>query len=116
MNEPQLELFENISVKTKGKTIDESFAEFDKKNPHVYRNLVKLAYQCTRSGRKIIGIALLYEKLRWDYMIQTDGADYKLPNNYASRYARKIMAENEGLEGIFRISSLRPKKGRKYGK
>jgi hypothetical protein len=116
MDEPQLELFENLPVKTKGRTIDESFAEFDEKNPHVYRNLVKLACQCKSSGRNVVGIALLYEKLRWDYMIQTDGEDYKLPNNYASRYARKIMAENEELDGIFRTAALRPKKGRKYGK
>jgi|WetSurMetagenome_2_1015567.scaffolds.fasta_scaffold05374_7 hypothetical protein len=114
MNEPQLELFDNMPVKTKGKTIDEAFIEFDEKNPHVYRNLVKLAWQCKYSGRNIIGIALLYEKLRWDYMIKTDGADYKLPNNYASRYARKIMSENKELQGIFKISALRPKKGHKY--
>lgn len=91
------------------KTIEESFLSFHAANPHVYRNLVTMARDLAKKGRKRIGIKMLFESLRWRYMLETDdpSSDYKLNNNYTSRYAR-LIAENESdLANIFQTRELK---------
>ncbi len=105
----QLELFPVITVSAKDKTIAEAFADFHEANPHVYRNLVRLARKMKDVGRARVGISLLYENLRWNYSLHTttEESSYRLPNNYRAYYARLIMATNADLEGMFDVSELR---------
>mgnify|MGYP001806164578 CR=1 FL=1 len=72
----QLELFANIPGR--GATIDDRFADFHQKNPHVYRNLVRLA-------------------LSTDH----DPAEYKLNNDFA------IMKTEPRLSGHFEVRGLK---------
>jgi len=85
-------------------TITAKFNEFHLANPHVYRTLV---FQCRqyrrrRPGQKI-GIATLWENLRWDYLMSTEHEDFKLNNNFRAHYARLIMALNADLDGMFEL-------------
>ena len=99
----QLDLnFEPI-VEIKGDSIPERFKRFHSANPHVYDALVTLARQFRqRREDSKIGIGMLYEVLRWNYYMTTDSEDdYKLSNDFRAFYARKIMAENPDLKGIF---------------
>jgi hypothetical protein len=90
------------------RTIEEQFAEFHRQNPHIYEALVRLARQAKASGRRKIGIELLFAGLRWERFITTTGNDaYKLNNNYRSRYARRIMEREPDLVGFFEIRGLR---------
>jgi hypothetical protein len=52
---------------------------------------------------------MLYEVLRWQYfMTTTDPAsDFKLNNNYRSRYARLIMVQEIELVDAFEIRELK---------
>jgi len=101
----QLELFANIPGV--GATIDERFGDFHRKNPHVYRNLVRLALDDAARGRHR-GIAALFEDLRYAYeATDHDPADYKLNNDYASRYARLIMKSEPRLAGHFETRTLK---------
>jgi len=79
------------------------FHEFDRRNPQVYAELVKLAREAVKTGRKKIGIKMLWEVLRWHFFLQTSDDTYKLPNNHHSYYARVIMIREEDLEGIFNV-------------
>lgn len=88
-------------------TLEERFEEFHDKNPHVYVALVKLARQLMARGHKKIGIAMLWEVLRWQSMLQTEGDPFKLNNDYKSRYARLIMAIEPDLEGVFDLRELK---------
>lgn len=90
-------------------SIDERFIIFHAQNPHVYEALVKLARIAKEAGCKRIGISLLFEKLRWDYLVSTDrGTErYKLNNVFRSRYARLIMKENPDLNGFITIRELK---------
>lgn len=106
MKEPQLTLFPIEHAEQK-QTIQESFEAFDELNPHVFDYLVRLAMQARRAGAQRIGIGSLFEKLRWDYMIQTGDFEFKLNNNFRSRYARKIMDEVPELRGMFEVRNLR---------
>ena len=84
-------------------TIQDKFEAFHEKNPHVYANLVKLARQLHEKGHDVIGIGMLFEVLRWNFMLKTDDPNsvFKLNNNYRSRYARLIMDTEKDLDGIF---------------
>lgn len=57
-----------------------------------------------------MGIAMLWERMRWELTVETDsvdlGDDFKLNNNYRSRYARLIMNNEPDLAGFFDIRRL----------
>lgn len=98
---PQIDLFTNET------DADRLFREFDERNPAVYTELVRLARELRTAGHKKIGIQMLIEVIRWKSMLKTAGDDFKINNNYAGRYARKIMTENNDLDGLFEIRGLR---------
>ena len=97
----QVDLFYGESI------ADRKFREFHEKNPWVYKELVALAWQAHERGRKRIGIKMLIEVVRWARTLQTRGDVYKINNNYAPRYARKIMEEYPELDGLFNLRDLR---------
>lgn len=90
------------------KTIEEKFREFDRSHPEVYYALVRLAREWMSVGHARLGIATLFERLRWEWHVTglTDRDGYKLNNNYRALYARKIMAENLDLDGLFETRTL----------
>lgn len=84
----------------------EKFNEFHQKNPDVYRALVRMCndYRNMRGYDAKIGIATLWENLRWHYLMRVDTSDqFKLNNNYKPHYARLIMQRNPQLDGIFEL-------------
>lgn len=91
-----------------GATIEEAFENFHTANPWVYRALVELARDLVRRGHRHIGIGMLFEVLRWQWWIGTtdDASDFKLNNNYRSRYARLIMRQEEDLADVFETRVL----------
>lgn len=94
------------------RSLDERFADFHSHNPHVYDALVALAREARRiNGRAKVGIGMLFEVLRWQTFIRTQGESerdgYKLNNVFRSRYARLIMERERDLAGIFDTRELK---------
>lgn len=89
-------------------SIEERFWDFHTDHPHVYDNLVRLARQWTAAGNGKLGIATLFEKLRWEWHVAAvkDHAGFKLNNTYRANYARLIMANEPDLDGLFEIRKL----------
>lgn len=89
-------------------TIEEAFDRFHQANAWVYPTLVALARDLVASGRKRIGIKMLFEVLRWHYYRSTtdEASDFKINNNYAPYYARLIMENEPDLAGVFSIRKL----------
>lgn len=57
---------------TFGETMSDRFEKFHRDNPRVYATLVRLAREWIAStGRRKIGIATLYERVRWEIAITT---------------------------------------------
>lgn len=85
--------------------IEHAFNEFHAEHPEVYRQLVRLAREWRSHGHAKLGIATLFEKLRWEWHVSglEDKDGFKLNNNYRALYARKIMADNPDLDGLFEI-------------
>lgn len=86
---------------------EKKFKAFDEKNPRVYDELVRLTLQAHEKGRTKIGIKMLIEVVRWNRFIRTTDGDFKINNNYAPRYARKIMSTYPELGDIFNTRDLR---------
>jgi hypothetical protein len=106
----QVTLFDEFVDPTPGaRSIEEAFLAFHKANPWVYAALVRLARELTNRGRTRIGIGMLFEVLRWQWYLRTTDAnsDFKLNNNYRSRYARLIMASESDLDGAFDTRELK---------
>ena len=97
-----LSIFEEDTIRAK-------FDAFNTKHPEVYRELVKLARQWKQAGHSKLGIAALFERLRWEWHmsgVQSDDG-YKLSNNFKAHYARLIMEQEPDLDGIFNIRPLK---------
>lgn len=77
-------------------------AEFHEANPHVYRLLVQYAREMRAAGHRRVGIELLWNRMRWDWMLDTDsGDDFKLNQNFKAWYARRIMEREADLRDLF---------------
>jgi hypothetical protein len=81
--------------------IDAQFNKFHHSNPHVYKQLVDLAFQWKRAGHDICSIDLLINKLRWEIGIRSTGDQFAISNNFASRYSRLIEANEPELADFF---------------
>ena len=83
------------------------FKRFHAANPHVYENLVKLARDFRSKGsnhNRKLGIGMLYEVLRWNYYLTTEGEEeFKLSNDFRAAYARLIMEQEQDLLDAFNI-------------
>ena len=88
-------------------SIQDRFEAFHHANPWVYRAVVALSRQLVGRGRSRIGIGMIFEVLRWQYQLQTVGDDFKLNNNYRSRYARLIEDNCPDLVGVFEKRAIR---------
>ncbi len=90
-------------------SIEAQFEAFHTRHPEVYASLVTLAYQARGRDRRI-GIGMLFEVLRWEWTLAglpDDAEEFKLNNNYRSRYARLIMADHPQLDGLFELRELK---------
>tara|TARA_R110000823_G_scaffold99112_1_gene213993 strand:- start:147 stop:494 length:348 start_codon:yes stop_codon:yes gene_type:complete len=89
-------------------SIQEAFERFHELNPSVYRNLLSMAHEMKRRGRKQIGMKMLFELLRWNYYLNTDdpNSKFRLCNNYTSRYSRLISEQEPDLEDVFSFRKL----------
>lgn len=90
-------------------TIQEAFEEFNREHPEVLGYLVGFSFELYNKGFAHYGVKSLYERVRWHIVVEKDNRDFKLPNNFHSRYARRIMELHPELEGFFELCALRTK-------
>src|SRR6476646_2154736 len=75
-------------------TIQARFEKFHATNPHIYARLVEAARRLMAAGKSKIGIGHLVEDVvRWAEERTFTGENYKISNDYRSRYARLIMEQ-----------------------
>jgi hypothetical protein len=84
--------------------IEREFKDFHADHPEVYTQLVKLARTWQANGSAKLGIATLFEVLRWNSHLNPEHTGgYKLNNNYRALYARRIMEHEPDLYGLFEV-------------
>jgi hypothetical protein len=91
-----------------GDPIDARFLEFHHAHPEVYRELVRLARRWKAAGHARIGMKMLFEVLRWERGLAgvRDDRGFRLNNDFTSRYARLIQANEPDLVGFFETRAL----------
>lgn len=72
-------------------SLADRFAEFHRCNPHVADALEQLADQWLARHNRV-GMKALWERLRWESGIRTDGKPYALNNNWPAFYSRLLIA------------------------
>jgi len=83
------------------RTVESDFAEFHAANPHVYDLLCNLARQSLAAGMTPT-IKGIYEVARFRLTVESKSR-FVLNNNYTALYARRIMANEPDLDGVFRL-------------
>ena len=84
-----------------------AFWAFHKANPHVLRDIRRLAMRDHRRGVKR-GMKAIFEDLRADPELSTTGSAYKLNNSYTALYSRLVMQFTPELQGHFRVRDSSP--------
>jgi hypothetical protein len=79
------------------------FRAFDAENPQVYRELVRLTRRAHDAGVRRMGIAMLFERMRWNHMMRTKGERWKLNNTYRAFYVRKLVRRHPEFAGLFEV-------------
>lgn len=100
-------VFQPIKPEPPESRIYKRFKKFHAENPSVYDNLVRLAREFRRKGNnhnRKMGIAMIYETLRWQYYMNVDSEEeYKLSNDYRACYARLMMDTEPDLQDAFNL-------------
>lgn len=93
--------------------LDERFLDFHHAHPEVYERIVELARKWRDAGHEKIGIATIFEVMRWERGLRgvKDAEGFRLNNSYRSRYARIIMANEKDLVGFFDTRTLESDRG-----
>lgn len=86
-------------------SIDERFARFNNDNPLILAELITLARDAKARGYNHYSLKALWEVLRFS-SDPTTAEQYRLPNDFTSRYARRVMRDAPDLDGFFETRSL----------
>jgi len=89
-------------------SLQRRFEAYHQARPEIFDHLVKLCFEVKAMGFKRYGIGSLWEVMRWHFQIDKKmGDDFKLNNDYRSRYARLIVATYPEFDGFFEMRELR---------
>lgn len=95
-------------------SLDAQFIAFDQSNPHVFTIFKRFAIEALeavmRQNRKRIGAKMIWERCRWESEVTTlepTGQPYVFNNDYVSRYARKLAAEDHRFYDCFQFRALK---------
>ncbi len=70
--------------------------------PDIYSLFVELSLKARRSGREHWGAAQVLGIVRWDFEVEGD-KEFKVPQQVAAFFARRVMREYPELDGFYRI-------------
>lgn len=88
-------------------TIEARFKLFHADNPHIYELLELHIEAKIANGAKRIGISQLVEEMRYDPDIKTRGIDFKVNNDFRSRYSRLLIQRHPEWARVLGTRELR---------
>lgn len=90
------------AMKSTPLTIDQRFAAYHRRHPEIARELARMALAVKESGDATqIGIAMIWEALRYSHATSGNPDRPKLPNDYRALYARHLMDTYPELATFF---------------
>lgn len=96
-----------FSLIRRARKLQERFEQYDRANPQIFEAMLSIARRWKAAGRTHCSADFLLHILRWETGLR-GGDDFKINNDYAARYARK-MAQQYPHEfgGFFEFRRLR---------
>ena len=86
--------------------IDLKFEDFHQDNPLVYDLFKRFALRAIRSGYKHFSAKTIIERIRWEAAVETKDPNFKINNNFTSRYSRLFQKDFPQYSGFFRDRKL----------
>lgn len=86
---------------------DRRFLAYHEANPHIYERFREVALSLRRRGWRRYGAKGVFEALRFHSEVAAVSESWKLNNDYTSRYARLLMANEPELAAFFQTRRLR---------
>jgi hypothetical protein len=86
--------------------IDSAFKAFHEANPKVWELFKKFAFELIDKKFKHYSADAVCHQVRWHTAVVTSDRDFKLNNNFTSRYARLFHKEFPRYDGFFITRSL----------
>lgn len=75
-------------------SLTDKFRAFHAQNPHVYTRLEQRTAELVASGQRRVGIGALFEQLRYEARLETNGDAFRLNNDYRADYVRLLIARH----------------------
>jgi len=88
-------------------SIQQKFEDFDIAHPEVYTHFQDFANQIRGAGHTKYGAKTIIERIRWEIDLKSSDGEFKINNNFISRYARKLINEDPAFEGFFNLREIR---------
>lgn len=79
------------------------FIDYDKKNPEIYKWFKWYAYRLFEQGKKHIRSKRIFEDLRDEPALSSEGRFFKADNRYTGCYARKLILEDPKFKDLFEL-------------
>jgi len=80
----------------------EQFEDYHLKNPQIYVEFKRKAFQAINKGKKHYSAKAIFEVIRWETSVEGDG-EYKVNNNFTAYFARLFEKEYPKHKGFFRM-------------
>jgi hypothetical protein len=77
------------------------FDNWNATNPEFYKLFEHFTLEAVGAGRIKLSAWLIANRIRWEETLSTTGEGHKVPNDFIALFARKFMAENSWLDGLF---------------
>lgn len=77
--------------------LDHAFAEFHAAHPELYREVERRAIALNDAGAPHIGLAMIFEAIRYDAAVRKDWEAYKCNNSWRAYYARLLKYDHPEL-------------------
>lgn len=91
--------------------IEQAAQRFDVEHPQVYALVCRFALEAVAAGRRRVGIAAVWERIRWHFDVETDPANrYRLNNSFRAYYARRFAREHPEHADLFETRRLRSRR------
>ncbi len=87
--------------------IQAAFEAYHAEHPEVFELFRKFALEAKQSGREAFGAKAIFERIRWHYMVNNKaGEEFKVNNNFTSRYVRLLEETDPQFIGFFKKRKL----------